>query len=358
LAVLGETVDASVVLAATDEDERNLIIASLAKHRGAGRTAAVIQSPSLAACQELAGALKIDRIIRPQAELAASLASHLRGSVASAVQSLGTGRIRIAELTVGPAWRAVGLTLRDLALPAGARIAVIRREDHMVAPSAAVTVQAGDRVLLVANQAALAESVDRVGGAAENRTLSALVVADQGDTTDAEGFVRALRETEMTADLTDPKRLERSVGEFETLVLFNPTPAMEALAHQATQGAKVVAVTEREEELPSRTPCLSAPIEIARVVSQLLPRPPVERVGTIGQGVLCVYRVEAGDAGEWLEIPLRELKALKGWTVLAVQAGTRSYLPHPDDVISPHDILIIAGPPSGERTLEQGLRGA
>jgi hypothetical protein len=88
-----------------------------------------------------------------------------------------------------------------------------------------------------------------------------------------------------------------------------------------------------------------------------LPHPPVEHVGTVAAGVLSVYRVLAGDAGEWLDLPLRELRGMKGWTVLAIQAGANSYLPHPEDVIMHRNILIIAGPPGGEPILERALRG-
>jgi Trk K+ transport system NAD-binding subunit len=357
LTALGTIGEPQLVLAATDDDERNLITAAIAKQRLAARTAAVVQSPSLAAQRELVGALRIDRIIRPQAVLAASLASHTRGAVASAVQSLGRGRIRVAELQVGPRWRATDATLRDLALPAGARIAVVHRGDDVVAPSATARVRQGDRLLLVANEAVLAEAVDRLGGAKQRRNPGAVVVADAANAEDAAGFVEALRDLEIDAGLAGSASLKQWSGKPEILVLFRTGQGANALLGATPAGAKVFAVSDAEDETPSSWIRLSAPQEIARTVVQMLPRPPVERVGTIAAGVLSVYRVEAGDAGEWLELPLRELAGMRGWTVLAIQAGTDSHLPHPEDVIMPRDVLIIAGPPDGEAILERALRG-
>jgi hypothetical protein len=100
--------------------------------------------------------------------------------------------------------------------------------------------------------------------------------------------------------------------------------------------------------------------ELARAAIELLPRPPVERVGSIVPGEMDVYRAEAGADGDWLGRPLREVPALRGWIVLAIQASGRDrnvHLPHPDDAIEPREVLIVAGPAAGEGVLWRGLRG-
>jgi hypothetical protein len=116
-------------------------------------------------------------------------------------------------------------------------------------------------------------------------------------------------------------------------------------------------VRERATGLGQAATELSAYAELARAASGLLPRPAVERVGSLVRGALDVYRVETGERGRWLGTPLRGLPALRGWTVLALQAGRNVYLPHPEDVIGPGEVLIVAGPPRRGNTLRTALCG-
>ncbi|MEX2219494.1 MAG: hypothetical protein WD749_12140, partial [Phycisphaerales bacterium] len=136
LAALSSLERADAAVAATGEDERSLVAASLARRMGAARAAAVVESPSLAARADLAAALTLDRILQPEAELAGAILGVLAGPAAEAVRSLGAGRIRVMELRIGEGSIKNGRTLGDLSLPAGSRVALIRRAGKAIAPSA------------------------------------------------------------------------------------------------------------------------------------------------------------------------------------------------------------------------------
>jgi trk system potassium uptake protein TrkA len=341
LSALAGAAPAQAAIGAAESDEQNLIAAALAKRLGVARTGAVVLSPALAAREELTTALGIDRILNPEFETAAAIVSILEGPAIAAIQSLGRGRIRVWEAAIPQRWPSAGSTLRALALPAGSRIALIRRAERALAPTADGAIQAGDRVLIAANHAVADAAAERLGVPA--RDAARVTVA--GPPARAERLARLLTEAGVAAESAGPGAGAAAAA--SALVLIDGQPP-----------AGVRSIVVSDDAAPSAG-VVTPGAALARAAIDLLPRAPVERVGTIVPGELDVYRAEADEGGDWLGRPLRDLPARpggRGWIILAIQAGRNVHLPHPSDAISPREVLIIAGPPGAEPVLERGLR--
>lgn len=341
----------ALAVAATGEDERSLLAAVAAKARGAQRCAAIVESRTLVSAQlPVSG---VDRIIEPDAEFALAVASLVLGPVAAAVRGMGPDRVRVLELTIARDWCGAGRSLQSLGLPAGSRIAIIRRGDFAIAPSAGAVLNAGDRVLLVANKAVAADAAARLG-VGDRGGPRALVIGRDGER--VERVAHILNGAEITAlpvKASEPAPHDAA----EWAVLIDPEVSDVAAARDLAPAARIVATGPPPGRPPAGLTVITQLDAVASTIAQLSPRPPVECVGTIAPGELDVYRAEAGDAGRWLGVPLRELSALRGWTILAIRAGRGLHLPHPEDAIEGREVLILAGPPGAEEVLRRGLRG-
>jgi Trk K+ transport system NAD-binding subunit len=355
LSTLGQASGITVAIAATGLDERSLVAAAAAKQQGIPRTVAIVEgtSPSLRA---MADRLGIDRIIEPDAELAAAVAARLSGPVAAAVRALGRGSVRVLDLAVDAPWARAGRSLADLHLPAGVRVVLITRRDDRrspVAPSASTALHCGDRVLLVANRDVAPEAAAQLGSPMPAGPSTVVAGLDPART---DHFLRCLREAGLEATAAGLERPADWAAGPENIVLLDPPDGSEAAIRAASLSARVFTIASS----PAATATgdrLSVTPALAAAVRELLPRPPVQRIGTVATGEVDVYRIVAGEHGPWLGIPLRELPGLRGWSVLAIQSGRNAHLPHPEDAVQPGEILIVAGRPGGEGLLRQGFRG-
>jgi CPA2 family monovalent cation:H+ antiporter-2 len=83
--------------------------------------------------------------------------------------------IRIEFVSIGPDWRAIGRTLRELDLRAagGAIVLAVVREEHaLVTPGADFALEGNDRLLLLGTDAALERTLDLLRGTGETITAS------------------------------------------------------------------------------------------------------------------------------------------------------------------------------------------
>lgn len=148
---------ADVVVAATGDDEDNLVISLLAK-------------------QEFAVPRVIARVNHPKnhwlfnetwgVDIAVST-PHLLSALVEEAVSVGSlvrllhfegGNARLVEVTLAEASPAAGETIADLGLPRGATVVAVVRDGHVVVPRGDTTVDVGDEVLLLVTS----ESEDEV----------------------------------------------------------------------------------------------------------------------------------------------------------------------------------------------------
>ena len=148
---------ADVVVAATGDDEDNLVISLLAKQEFAvPRVVARVNNPkNHGLFNEAWGidvAVSTPHILRSLVEEAVTVGSMVR------LMQFEQGQVSLHEVTLAEGSPSIGRTLRDLALPVDAAVVAVVREGHVVVPKEDTVFAIGDEVLAVAT----AESEDYV----------------------------------------------------------------------------------------------------------------------------------------------------------------------------------------------------
>lgn len=156
---------ADVVIALTDEDDRNLAICQLARLRfQVPRTLAFVNDP---ANEEVFHALGVGAVFSPVRILASLVDQRARlGEMVSFLPVAG-GKVLLAELTLLPTSPAVGRSLQALALPKGALVAYVMRAGSLVVPNGATVLEEGDHVLLVTTPDLMNAAMEDLVGASE-----------------------------------------------------------------------------------------------------------------------------------------------------------------------------------------------
>jgi trk system potassium uptake protein len=146
--VMAGLAHADVVVAATGDDEDNLVISLLAKQEFAvPRVVARVNNPkNHALFTEAWGvdvAVSTPHILRSLVEEAVTVGSMVR------VMQFERGHVSLHSVTLADESPSVGRTLRDLALPVDAAAVAVVREGHVVVPKEETVFAGGDEVLVV-----------------------------------------------------------------------------------------------------------------------------------------------------------------------------------------------------------------
>ncbi|MCF6285311.1 MAG: Trk system potassium transporter TrkA [Candidatus Hydrogenedentes bacterium] len=139
-------------VAATGDDERNIMAAVLAKEVGAKSVVAIVHQPDFA---PLVKRLGIDLAVTPRASIADRILKMMYSGNVSSLAVLGDGQVEVLELKIGEGSSVLGKELCDIRMPRGALIGVILRGDKVLIPSGNDEIHAGDSVILIAEARAL-----------------------------------------------------------------------------------------------------------------------------------------------------------------------------------------------------------
>ncbi len=141
-------VEADVVVAATGDDEDNLVISLLAKQEFAvPRVIARVNHPKNHwLFNESWGvdiAVSTPHLLSALVEEAVSV-----GSLVRLLQFEG-GNARLVEVTLADGSPAIGIAIADIGMPRGATVVAVVRDAHVVVPRGDTVLGAGDEVLLL-----------------------------------------------------------------------------------------------------------------------------------------------------------------------------------------------------------------
>lgn len=145
-----------VVVAATGDDEDNLVISLLAKQEFAvPRVVARVNHPDnewlFTESWGVDVAVSTPHLLASLVEEAVSVGDLVR------LLNLEQGKVALMEVTLAPASAAVGKTVGDLKMPPDCTIVAVVRERHVIAPQPETPLQQGDEVLALASPAAEAD---------------------------------------------------------------------------------------------------------------------------------------------------------------------------------------------------------
>ena len=148
---------ANGVVAATSNDELNVIIAALANINENVKTVAVVRKDVY---KELGDRLPVDVLVNPNRTLANTFLRYIRYPSSAGMLSL-IDRIgaEMLEFLLRPGNPAVGRRIMDLNLPRGILIAVIKRGGKYLVPGGAETLQEGDVISVFAMSEKMPEAM-------------------------------------------------------------------------------------------------------------------------------------------------------------------------------------------------------
>ncbi|NTT87463.1 Trk system potassium transporter TrkA [Tabrizicola fusiformis] len=138
---------ADAVLAVTDDDKTNLLVAVRAKQAGCPMAIALVNDPTLA---PLMGPLEIDAYINPRATTVSSILRHIRHGKVRAIYSLGDGEAEVIEAQVLTTSPMAGKLIRDIDFPEGVLVGGVMKGDKVMKPTGDLRVDTGDVVALFA----------------------------------------------------------------------------------------------------------------------------------------------------------------------------------------------------------------
>lgn len=143
---------ADAVIAATENDELNILAILLAKNLGVERTLTVINKPDYIPLAEAAG---IDVAGSPAIITARKIAHYVLrgGAIAAAVLEQST--LEAIEFVVSPRAKLAGKTLAEVSVPSEAIVAAIIRNGRPVVPPDDNPIEPGDHVVIISTLAAI-----------------------------------------------------------------------------------------------------------------------------------------------------------------------------------------------------------
>jgi len=136
---------ADAVLAVTDDDKTNLLVAVRAKQAGCPMSIALVNDPTLA---PLMGPLDIDAYINPRATTVSSILRHIRHGKVRAIYSLGDAEAEMIEAQVLSTSPLAGRQIRDIDFPEGVLVGALMKGEKVVKPTGDTRIEAGDIIAL------------------------------------------------------------------------------------------------------------------------------------------------------------------------------------------------------------------
>ena len=144
---LGQIDRADAVLAVTDDDKTNLLVAVRAKQAGCPMAIALVNDPTLV---PLMGALDIDAFINPRATTVSSILRHIRHGRVRAIYSIGDAEAEVIEAQVLSTSPLAGRLIRDTEFPEGVLVGAVMKGDKVFKPTGDLRMEEGDVIALFA----------------------------------------------------------------------------------------------------------------------------------------------------------------------------------------------------------------
>ncbi len=376
--------DCDMFIAATDNDEVNLLSAAVATAMGAARCVARIHhrtyfDSSVFSYQRHLG---IDHLICPEYATAVAIARTLRNPGSLAVENFARDKIEMQELKVSDDAKALGVALSALDLPSGVRIATVTRGERSFIPDAATEIIKDDIVTLVGEKSRF----DTARKLLQTEKVKKKHVVVLGESAMGVWLCRALRQrhfavrlyafereraeeiaeklphvTVIQANPTEPTFFaEERIGDADAFVALSDDDEHNILAAAQAKSVGVklaVAVTARSTYLHllehvGIDRAFSPRAVAAREIQILLEPGPIRVAASLVEATADVYEVTVGTKAPASGLALKNIKLPGPCVVAAIQRGDEVHVPVADTVIESGDMLLVIG----RREMSKSLR--
>jgi trk system potassium uptake protein TrkA len=365
---------ADVVVACTALDEVNVVACAIARRLGSPRTFCFVSREDFLALQDAHGLadLGIDRLVWPEAQLAADIERIIRAPGAIDAEAFADGAIRLLEYRLEPASALPGRRVADLHLPHGSLIIAVRRGDSFFIPRGDSALAVGDRAVFMGTPDALTDVRRLLTGGAESGRQRVTIIGG-GDV-----GMRVAERLEAGGEPLDVTIIERDAARGEllasrlhrALVLQGDGTDLELLESEDIGRSDVLVSVIDNDERNLFASLLARQLGVRRIITRVGKRANLrlfERVGidiaisARGAAVASVlHQIQGGPArllavieqgaGRILEVDvpggypvraLRELAPPRDSIVGAIVRGGAALVPRGDDVIQGGDRLIV-----------------
>ena len=133
------------VLAVTDDDKTNMLVAIRAKQAGCPMAIVLVNDPTLIPLMQ---ALDIDAYINPRATTVSSILRHVRQGRVRAIYSVGDAEAEVIEAQVLSTSPLAGRHIRDIEFPEGVLVGAVMKGDRVLKPTGDLRVDDGDVIAL------------------------------------------------------------------------------------------------------------------------------------------------------------------------------------------------------------------
>jgi len=365
---------ADALVACTGLDEVNIVTCAIANRLGNPRTFCFVSREEFAELESGRADLTqfgIDRVVWPEAQLAADIERVILVPAALDAETFADGAIRLVEYRLDGDSPVVDRTIASLHLPHGALIVAVRRNDTLFIPRGDSVLARGDRVVVMGAPEALGEVRRRIS-TAEDVVRQRVTIIGGGDV----GMRLAERlDREPSVDLTiierDAQRGELLAARLRrSLVLSGDGTDLELLEAEGVGRSHVLVSVIDNDERNLMASLLGRQLGVQRVITRVSRRTNLhlfERVGidialsARGAAVASVlHQIQGGatrllavveqGAGRILELEvpssyaartLRDMEPPRNSIIGAIVRDGRALVPRGSDVLQPGDRLYV-----------------
>lgn len=362
--------EADAFIAASSNDERNIVACLAAKRLGAKRSVCILNSQGLFGEEDdVADALGIDVVVRPAEQLAAEITRIVTVPGALDVHEFAGGKVALlryaveegAEITKGP--------LSQAKLPKNVLLVAIRRDEELILPRGSTRPQTGDRVLAMGRWGAIQGLASVLGTRTDHKRRRAAVIgAGSVGVAVARGLLAAGWRIKLIE--SDAKRCELVAEELDALVLHGDGADIELLEQEGVDELPVVVAVTNNDEKNLLISLLAKQLGVPRIVTRadkLTNELMFERVGidvvrsSRGAAIRSVVRsitkpeveiqavLEHGEASvievmlphDFKKRRLRDIRSPQEAVIGAILRRRKAIVPGGNDTLQPYDKLLV-----------------
>jgi len=367
--------ESDIIVAATDNDEANLIACFYAQHLTDFITKiARVKNTDYMKHKEIFSdnSLGIDLMINPQSEMVASMLKLIEVPVASEVIDFVNGRVKLIGITIKKDSPLVGRKLSSFdEYEQSILVGVMIRGDKVIIPKGDDVIQADDLVYLVTRREDTSnifqlmnlkkDGLSRVmivGGGETGLSLAESLDATNINTKiiekDGQRCLEMAERLEkvvvLNGDGTDREfLLEENIGDVDIMVVLTgdeENNVLISLLGKALGAKKTVTKIRKLSYIPLVSTIgidtvVSPRLSAFRAILQYIRKGKVVCVAPLKAEAAEVIEFEALETSDIVNTPLAEVKFPKGAIVGAIVRGDEIIIPRGDNMIKPHDHLIL-----------------
>lgn len=365
-----------LLLALTEADNTNLIIAYAAKKLGIARVVARVRSRYYleTGTVNFRDPLGIDLLLSPEILSAQELATFVENPAALAFVALAQGRVQLRTVLASPFSEHNLKSMKEIVLPPGVLVAAVRRGKEIFIPRGEDTIEAGDHVTLIGLPTSIDQAHPQFDTEQDTQTARKLhvAVAGAGETGLYLAELLEARNHDVTLIERNRQRCEiASERLHSTVVLHGDCTNIQFLREEridrmdyfiAVTGddeSNVMAALLARELKVDKTACLidrpdyvriaekvgidvaiSPRIVAANRIMTLVKKGRIRSVTLLEEGAVEVTEYQALSRSPIVGRTLKEVELPQGTLIGGIVRGPNVVIPRGPDMIRPGDIVI------------------